>query len=331
MEEKTEEPGLASGKHSKKEKKRHEKEREKLKKLKKSQKKEQRKLKKTLKKLKKKKKKKSCSSSSSNSSSSSRSPAGLAQPPPAKLVRGPEEESREAVGLKLFGDVFARGKPDSELRWEYPMRDERRRSFVGIIRPKLPSSILKRFFDMVKDGAFWDQPKRPRTGELLPRKTDWMVAEKCKCTYRYGGVEVEPTPFPDWMEEVMETCMPMCGLRGRATWPNCCNMNLYEDGGMSVGWHADDEELFQGKVTDCPIVSLSLGQTRTFELRLNGSPEGSCADHTIELGNGDIATMEGLVQKHYQHRVPKEKAIGPRINLTWRWIKQHQGRCPRGR
>merc|ERR1712224_1080525 len=37
---------------------------------------------------------------------------------------------------------------------------------------------------------------------------------------------------------------------------------------------------------------------------------------------------EGLVQKYYQHRVPKEKATGPRINLTWRWVKKHRPGCP---
>jgi hypothetical protein len=27
---------------------------------------------------------------------------------------------------------------------------------------------------------------------------------------------------------------------------DCCNLNLYVDGNHSVGWHADDESLFQG-------------------------------------------------------------------------------------
>eukprot|EP00419_Tripos_fusus_P030741 CAMPEP_0172768436 /NCGR_PEP_ID=MMETSP1074-20121228/184745_1 /TAXON_ID=2916 /ORGANISM="Ceratium fusus, Strain PA161109" /LENGTH=173 /DNA_ID=CAMNT_0013603837 /DNA_START=1 /DNA_END=519 /DNA_ORIENTATION=- len=40
-------------------------------------------------------------------------------------------------------------------------------------------------------------------------------------------------------------------------------------------------------------------------------------------------TMEGMVQKHYMHRVPKEDNIeGPRINLTWRWVVRHRPRCP---
>merc|ERR1711933_508356 len=46
------------------------------------------------------------------------------------------------------------------------------------------------------------------------------------------------------------------------------------------------------------------------------------------LSNGDVCTMEGLTQKYYQHRVPKEKATGPRINLTWRWVKNHRSLPP---
>merc|ERR1719188_1979268 len=95
-----------------------------------------------------------------------------------------------------------------------------------------------------------------------------MVAKGCACTYRYGAVAVEPTEFPPWMEQVMQAVMPCCGLAAREQWPNACNVNVYEDGGMSVGWHTDDEVLFQGKFRDCLIISLSLGATRAFEVKL---------------------------------------------------------------
>eukprot|EP00931_Biecheleriopsis_adriatica_P120001 TRINITY_DN95152_c0_g1_i1.p1 TRINITY_DN95152_c0_g1~~TRINITY_DN95152_c0_g1_i1.p1 ORF type:complete len:321 (-),score=50.28 TRINITY_DN95152_c0_g1_i1:97-1059(-) len=315
-----------------KEKARSKKEKKLAKKLKKKESKLQKKLGKIAKKHEKKKKKHK-SSSSSSSSSSSRPQACI---PSAGTTEGepeqaPVEESRTSTGLRLLGEWYSMLKPGSELSWEYPLRDEARRCFAGLLRPKLPTSTLKHFEQLVMEGAAWHQPKRPRTGELLPRKTDWMTAERCRCTYKYGGVEVDPTEFPPWMIELMETVMPLCGLRGQGRWPNCCNLNLYENGGMSVGWHADDEELFQGKVSDCPIVSLSLGQARTFELCLNGTDANKQASHRIRLESGDIMTMEGLTQKHYQHRVPKEQARGPRINLTWRWIRQHQGRCPCGR
>merc|ERR1712037_721396 len=108
--------------------------------------------------------------------------------------------------------------------------------------------------------------------------------------------------------------------------------NLYDDGNMSVGWHSDDEALFQGKFRDIQIISLSLGTRRRFEIRANWPGDGERPVRSLMLGDGDIMTMEGMMQKHFQHRVPKEGAVdGPRINLTWRWTVKHTPRCPAGR
>merc|ERR1712048_1419711 len=168
----------------------------------------------------------------------------------------------------------------------------------------------------------WGQPIDPRSNEPIPRKTAWMVSSGCRCTYRYGGVDVDPQKYPDWMTDIMQLYMPLCGIKSREQWPNSCNLNLYEDGAMSVGWHADDEKLFDGRFNDIQIISVSLGQARTFELRTLGVEEdGERPKYRMQLGDGDICTMEGLTQKYYQHRVPKEGAQGPRINLTWRWVR----------
>ena len=67
------------------------------------------------------------------------------------------------------------------------------------------------------------------------------------------------------------------------------------------------------------ILSLSLGAARDFQWRLQGTTETL---GTVALGDGDVATMEGLFQKHYKHAVPAcDSPCGPRINLTFRWIK----------
>ena len=112
--------------------------------------------------------------------------------------------------------------------------------------------------------------------------------------------------------------------------PNSCNVNWYENGLDSVGWHSDDEPLFQSKYDDCLILSLSLGQSRKFEVKLmEDLYDTTNIDPNIEikqivLHNGDIMTMEGLFQKYYLHRVPKSYDVSSaRINFTWRWIKQH--------
>merc|ERR1719296_77345 len=117
------------------------------------------------------------------------------------------------------------------------------------------------------------------------------------------------------MEEVMAEIMPACGLSDPETWPNSCNLNCYADGSDAIDWHADDEALFQGTSRNSCIVSLSLGETRTFELKLKdqeqpeicGSPSGEAPPKCqLRLQSGDICTMEGMVQKHYLHRIPKQ-------------------------
>ncbi|CAE7359206.1 unnamed protein product [Symbiodinium microadriaticum] len=192
-----------------------------------------------------------------------------------------------------------------------------RRCFVGFLPRTLGKEVCASFFEKALQGAEWIQPAGPNGP--IPRKTAWMVFFECDCAYRYGRIEVKPQQYPQWMCALMHWVMPCCGINEQKDWPNSCNLNLYESGGMSVGWHADDEQLFQGKQRDCRIISLSLGATRAFEVRSNWSELDSTV--RLELGDGDLCTMEGLVQKHFQHRVPREdKVTGPRINLTWRWI-----------
>jgi len=243
---------------------------------------------------------------------------------PEKLAGDAWEEHREQTGLQLLGDLDT----PPGARWVYLLKDESRRSFVGYLRCPLARNQVWSYFETIRDGVDWKEPFNQQ-GEKIPRKTGWMVSEGCECPYRYGGIEVEPEEFPPWMVELMSVLMPYCGLQQQADWPNSCNLNLYEDGGMSVGWHSDDERLFQGRFQDIRIISFSLGARRQFQLRMNFPEEGENASTKLNLGDGDLLTMEGMVQKHFQHRVPKEDAISePRINLTWRWVVRHVPQCP---
>merc|ERR1711933_633042 len=90
----------------------------------------------------------------------------------------------------------------------------------------------------------------------------------CRCTYRYGGVEVEPTRMPEWFDEMRSRWLQdVCGKNGRGL-PDCVNLNLYEHGMHGVGWHADDEAIFGGRSHDCAIISVSLGEARRFRAGL---------------------------------------------------------------
>ncbi|CAK8997871.1 Alpha-ketoglutarate-dependent dioxygenase alkB homolog 3 (Alkylated DNA repair protein alkB homolog 3) (mAbh3) [Durusdinium trenchii] len=229
------------------------------------------------------------------------------------------EEPRSVTGLKLIGE-----EAPSNLSWHYVLKDETTRSFVGFLPRTLSQDVCSSFFEKALEGAKWLQPSGPNGP--IPRKTAWMVYFDCTCTYRYGRIEVEPQRYPPWMCTLMHWVMPCCGINEQKDWPNSCNLNLYQDGSASVGWHADDEHLFQGKNRDCRIISLSLGATRSFELRRNWSEADTIR---LPLTAGDLCTMEGMVQKHLQHRVPREDQVrAPRINLTWRWIVRHSPGCP---
>jgi len=235
------------------------------------------------------------------------------------------EEPREKNGLVLLGE-----KAPENSKWDYILKDETRRSYAAFLPNQLTKEQSDKFFEDIKNGTDWKQPEGARG--LVPRKTAWMVKKGCSCEYRYGSSEVEPEEYPPWMLELLKTVMPMCGLSNLEEWPDSCNLNLYEDGQHSVGWHADDERIFQGKFTDIAIISISFGQARKFQLRLNFPDEDERDMYNLVLGNGDIMTMEGMTQKHYQHRVPKEdKENEPRINLTWRWILRHSAKCPQAR
>jgi alkylated DNA repair dioxygenase AlkB len=90
-------------------------------------------------------------------------------------------------------------------------------------------------------------------------------------------------------------------------------VNRYRDGRDSVAWHGDHE--ITGKV----VASLSLGATRTFDLR--PKRESGLRPRTIALdvAHGDLVVMRGETQRYWEHRIRKDPAVHEqRINLTFR-------------
>ncbi|CAB9504048.1 expressed unknown protein [Seminavis robusta] len=190
-------------------------------------------------------------------------------------------------------------------------------------------------------------------GELLLRKTAWVVLDdRCTCEYGYSDTW-QPISKSQALQlvvqEITAAVTACCG--GCATSINSCNLNYYPQGG-GVGFHADDEFLFDGRRRPTRIISLSLGAApsnnssnkdwgaRKFLIRpQKDTPEDDVQDqyhdvqHEIMLRHGDLLTMEGMFQNHYFHSVwpGDSKAYqdhhpwtqGERINLTWRTIVQH--------
>ena len=72
------------------------------------------------------------------------------------------------------------------------------------------------------------------------------------------------------------------------------------------------------------IVSMSLGHSALFKLR-SRAPENTHSQ--IRLDHGDLLVMDGLTQFEHEHSTASE-LLGPRVNLTFRWITQHIKSCP---
>jgi len=111
---------------------------------------------------------------------------------------------------------------------------------------------------------------------------------------------------------------------------NSVMCNLYRGCKDSVDWHTDNEPALGDRPQ---IASISFGCTRRFQLReipttdLNQNSHYNDGDDPyqytgkvrINLTHGSLLMMLGSLQKHWQHRVPKEyHDRDSRINLTFR-------------
>ena len=112
--------------------------------------------------------------------------------------------------------------------------------------------------------------------------------------------------------------------------PNAINFNRYNMT-QALDWHADNEALFPKADGTCTILSLSLGATRTFQVKKNFYDEV----YDIPLAHGDFLEMSGKTQLFYQHCIARATDIqkldgshnGWRYNLTFRGILNHADIC----
>lgn len=207
--------------------------------------------------------------------------------------------------------------------WQIVMQNEEKRSFSAKRNNPFKEERLQELWKLAKENLPWSRPKID--GKPLHRSAAFMVAPGCKCKYRYSGTRWEPHEFPKWFQDLTDEVMSFLGIDLPP--PNSCNVNLYDDGTESVGWHSDNEPIFESQVQDCLIVSMSLGATRDFQIQQQWA-DGRKIE-TVSLSNGDLMTMEGLFQRYYSHRVPRSSCQKPRINFTWRYITSHELGCPR--
>ncbi|MGE3854239.1 MAG: alpha-ketoglutarate-dependent dioxygenase AlkB [Planctomycetota bacterium] len=160
----------------------------------------------------------------------------------------------------------------------------------------------------------WRQDELRIMGKAIavPRLQCWLG--DAGTFYSYSGIDLDPLPWTPELRHIRERVEPLAG-----TTFNSVLVNLYRDQHDHVSWHADDE---RGLGQNPVIASVSLGATRTFQLkRKGGSREHPAAIHSIDLTHGSMLLMRGELQHEWLHRLRKQtQAAGPRLNLTFRVI-----------
>lgn len=168
----------------------------------------------------------------------------------------------------------------------------------------------RRWFHDVLSSTEWSRDEITIFGRttLVPRLSAWYGDPDA--LYSYSGIRLEPMSWSPVLREIREFVQDRCGTKF-----NSVLVNLYRDGRDGVGWHADDEPELGPEPT---IASLSLGASRTFQLRHR-------ADRSIRRSlvfhHGDLMVMAGTTQRCWVHQVPKTSLrVAPRINLTFRRV-----------
>ena len=98
--------------------------------------------------------------------------------------------------------------------------------------------------------------------------TGWYVKHPCKCRYCHSGMSV-PAQEMDGTLMAIGTAISsiMADLddeNAEVMEFNSVNLNYYPSGEAALGWHADDEKLFEKEDGSAVIASLSLGAARLF-------------------------------------------------------------------
>ena len=152
-------------------------------------------------------------------------------------------------------------------------------------------------FSLLDAAGDWERKGSYRTAWAVP------LDSSCTCSYAY-------------------LMQPWCA-EGEV--PTAANLNLYRGWKSCVRWHCDDEPLF-GKCGDAKlIVSLSLGNFALFRWRRQSCPADEA--RSCRLGHGHILVMDGQCQDEFLHRTDPGREQD-RINITFRWVKQHVPSCP---
>ena len=166
-------------------------------------------------------------------------------------------------------------------------------------------------FDKLKNEIPWQQDFITVYGKTHPQPRLTALFGNEGKAYSYSNIVMQPHHWNPLLMFVKNEVEEVSGENFTTVL-----LNYYRDGKDSNGWHADNEkELGRNPI----IASVSFGAERAFHLQHNSIKEQKLK---ITLEHGSLLLMKGATQHFWKHQIPKtSKAIGPRINLTFRIIK----------
>jgi alkylated DNA repair dioxygenase AlkB len=165
------------------------------------------------------------------------------------------------------------------------------------------------FFKLLSSEINWEQDEVMMFGKkiITKRKVAWYGEEPFD--YTYSHVKKTAVYWNDTLKRIKDKVEQFSG----ETY-NSCLLNLYHNGDEGMGWHADNEKELK---KEGAIASVSFGAIRKFVFKHNETHQKI----ELNLDNGSLLVMKGIVQTHWLHRLPQSKKVNqPRINLTFRTI-----------
>ncbi len=179
----------------------------------------------------------------------------------------------------------------------------------------LPPSEAMACFRQLREQIAWEHDRVRMFGKEIITRRQVAWYGDLPYTYKYSGHSRTALPFTPLLDELRSRAAKVADQAF-----NSCLLNLYHEGSEGMSWHRDNEPelLPQG----C-IASYSLGAERKFVFRHRKTK----AKQEVFLEDGSLLLMRGSVQEHWEHRLPPTKKVSsPRINLTFRYIREIPGK-----
>ena len=178
--------------------------------------------------------------------------------------------------------------------------------YPGVFPPPVAAKHFKALYETLE----WQETTINLFGRQMksPRLSCWYGDKP----YTYSGLTWQPRTWPQELAEIRSRVGQIAD-----TPFNGALVNLYRDGRDSMGWHADDE----AELGPDPIIaSVVFGTTRRFVFR---NKSNKTQKLEVPLTDGDVLVMGPGTQTNWLHAVPKStEPVGPRINLTFRWVEK---------